>query len=246
MSVIVAITRDAVNTATGNQDFTTNDLDGLTPKAAFFIITSAISDGTPRDNAIISFGAATDTTERWSVGVQAQHDVGTTNTGRRAVSDECIMKLFGTSTNVDGEADFVSFIANGVRINWGNAPALGYLLTVVLFAGTDLTAKAGTFTVGNEDVPTDVNTVGFEPDVLLTASVALGFTDAGSTFALLSHGVVTNDVSVGQYCWAWNSRDGRYPLPERGRGRENLAILMLMDFPVLQGMGMEVVAALGI
>lgn len=202
MGITIATTRVACNTTTGNQDITTTDLGGLTPKAAFFIVTRAVTDGTPANHAILGLGAATATDERWACVVRSENAQGTTDTRRRATSDECVMILNTADANVDGEADFGAFITNGVRIIWGNAPTSGYLLTVVLYAGTDLSAKALHFAVAAvQDATVDVNTVGSEPDALLTAYIAYDFDDTTQTNAILSHGIVTNTSPIIQHAW---------------------------------------------
>lgn len=209
MSVVIATTRTACNTSTGNQDITTTDLGGLTPKAAFFTVTHATVDGTATDHAIIGIGAATATDERWSCSVGSENAQGTTDTDRRGATDECIIKLLAGSASVDGEADFVSFITNGVRINWGNAPASGFLLTVTLYAGTDLSAKAGISSLSTQDNTTDVNTVGFEPDVVFFGTHNTLINDSGYTLAMLSYGVATNKNPVVQSSWVWASNNGQ-------------------------------------
>ena len=164
MGVTVAVTRAAANLATGTQDFTTTDLGGLTPVGALFIITKATADGTPADHAIVGIGAATGSSERWACSVTSEHGVSATDTNRRAMTDECVCLISEGTGTVDGEADFDSFITNGVRINWGNAPASAYLVTVLLLAGTDTSAYAGVFTGhASTNGVTDVTDPGFQP-----------------------------------------------------------------------------------
>ncbi len=58
--------------------------------------------------------------------IQEQDGWGTTATDWCGMTDECVMILQPGGSTVDGEADFASFITNGVRINWGNAPAAAF------------------------------------------------------------------------------------------------------------------------
>ena len=208
MGVTIAVTRVACNTTTGTQDITSADLGGLTPKAVWFIVTQATADGTATDHAVLGIGAATGASNRWSCGVFSEHGLATTDTGRRIVSDECVVKLNTGDANIDGEADFDSFISNGVRIDWTNAPASAHLLTVILFAGTDLSAQAGTFTMPDSvDGTVDVNTVGFEPDVVLSATTGLSAFDASDDTWMIGHGVALNTSPVQQYAVGFWSQD---------------------------------------
>jgi len=71
----------------------------------------------------------------------------------------------------NGTAEFSSWIANGIRINWTDEPSAAYLLTVILFAGTDLSAAAGDLYLGNtEDQVNNITAPGFTPDVVFTAA----------------------------------------------------------------------------
>lgn len=208
MGITVATTRVACNTATGNQNITTADLGGLTPKAVFFTITRCTADGTPIANAIIGLGAATSSSNRWAMAVSDRDAQANTANFRRGMTDECVLALF-VGGGIDGEADFVQFIADGCTINWGNACASAYLLTATFFAGTDLTALADVFTAAAaQDATVDVNTVGFEPDILLTSTFGYVFTDVAAITFYFSHGLVLNKTPVEQYCYAYRNPSG--------------------------------------
>lgn len=210
MSVKIVVTRVACDTGVGNQDITTAKLGGMTPVAAFFIVTNATSDGVAAADAVLGIGAATSSSERWAVGIQSEDAEANSDANRRGVTDECVLKLWGGNATVDGEADFSTFIVNGCTINWGDAPAAAYLLTVVFFAGTAVDAHASTFTMAAaQNGTTDVNTVGFEPGVLLTAGHAEKFDDVGAAAAFYSYGVVKNAAADEQYCIAWVSYDAQ-------------------------------------
>ena len=211
MGVTVAIARVACETdaAPNLQDITTADLGGLTPKAALLIVTRATSDGAAVDNAVMSYGAATGASNEWVGGGTDEHNQGTTDTYYNWQNDACVYIMDPTDGSVDGEAEFSSFIENGVRINWVDEPASAYLLTVVLFAGTDLSAKAATVNVGNTvDLTTNEDTVGFEPDVLFTATWRNAPGIPGLT-RFLQPGLVHWDGSsiVTQRCWSNFWRD---------------------------------------
>lgn len=208
MGITKAQTTVAAQVAGGDQTITTADLGGLTPVAVWIDVVNATVDGTPSDHAIFGQGAATSVGEQFTHCMRVEHGQNPTSTGFRGTTDECVMILDTGANTVEAEATFKNWEVNGVTITWGNAPAAGYLMTFTFFAGTDLTAKADVFSmhaVINNTV--DVNTVGFEPDVLLTIFNERGFDDAGYTWALGSHGVVTNNGAVEQFCWGLLSSD---------------------------------------
>ena len=162
MAVSIRVTRSAINTSTGTQDFTVSGFG--TPKAAMFILTSAVTDGTEAAHAYLSVGA-TDGTRQWCIHTNAEDAQTTTDHAVDHTNSACVeFTNVGDSATIDGSASFSAWITDGVRINWDNAPGTAYLLTVVLFGGSDLSAYAG-----GED-PTfleiDVTAPGFEPDIV--------------------------------------------------------------------------------
>lgn len=203
MGVTVAVTRAAVNTATGTQDFSTPDLAGLTPKAAYFIVSYATADGTAADHAMLGIGAVTDATHRWALAVSQEHGITTSDTYNSGSVTTCVRILNPTDGSVDGEADFDSWLADGIRINWTNAPSAAFLLTVVLFAGSDLTAHANNVSLGDTvDNAVDVTAPGFRPDLVLCGLVP-------TVVGTLSWGFVHEDGAgtVAQQCLVAGSRD---------------------------------------
>jgi hypothetical protein len=170
----VAVLRDVCNTSTGNQTFTTTDLGGLTPKAALFILGGSVTGGTAANTAMFGVGAATSATERWAWSVVSEHGQATSDVAASTSNTtRCLVILDGTGAQTnDGVADFDSFSANSVTVNWSNAPTSAYLITVVLFAGADLSAYAGSVGLGNTtNNAVDVTGPGFEPDVVIATGV---------------------------------------------------------------------------
>lgn len=208
MTVKTAICRDICDTGGGTQAFFFPELEGETPVAAWFIVSSAISDGAAANHAVLGFGAATATDERWACCATSEHNLGTTDTYRRGVTDECVLILDPTDGSVDGEADLSSFGAGTVTISWGNAPTSEYLITVIAFAGDGVSAHADTFSPhATVDNSVDVTDPGFEPDMLLLASICQTFSDSLFSYGMLSHGFAINDGSSTQGCWFWRSQD---------------------------------------
>lgn len=206
VDVTVITTRTACPVGAGNQTITTANLDGLTPKAALFIAVGATADGAAHDDLNISYGAATSAGAQWAMCTFSEHGLDTTDSRRRGAIDACVM-FIDDAGNVDGEANFLNFIANGCVIDWVNAPASAWLLTVVFFAGDDLNAEAVTFPLGNQDVEVNVNTVGFEPDLLLLGSIARLLNDVSGKHVHFSVGAAANKPGSPQYCYELRSTD---------------------------------------
>ena len=210
MGVTVATDRVACDTSSGNQAITVS-AGGLTPKAALFILVGATVDGTAADDRIISYGAATGTSNRWAIQGYCLHGQGTSAVDSGFANDACI-QIYDTSSTLVCEADFVSFGVNTVTINWATAPASAWLLTVVSFSGTDLSAYAGIQDVANtQDNTIDITDPGFEPNVLFTALNASLPSSGRTNQFQLSFGVVHNDgaSTITQYASYWADRDGR-------------------------------------
>ena len=203
MGVTVATTRVActIDAPPYTQDITTADLGGLTPKAALFICSYSVTDATAADHNNLSIGAATGASEEWCLSTNDEHNQGTTDNYKTTDSDRCIRLNTPSTDTIDGEAEFIAFIANGVRINWLNAPSSAWLLTVVLFAGTDLSAHAGYAGLGNTvDLTTDITAPGFEPDIVLTAGQRTAI-DSGNAHWWPSIGIVHNDDGITQHSY---------------------------------------------
>jgi len=177
VGVTVAVHRFAINTVTGTQDITTPDLGGLTPKAAMFITSAGITDGTARVDGGMSVGF-TDGTVTGAAGTRADDALGTANTQRGSAltegtdEDSCVMLVSPTSNALEFRAEFDSWLTDGIRIDVIVAPSVAYLVTVVFFAGSDLTVDVDVVTIGNTvDNETDVTAPGFEPDLVFFTTI---------------------------------------------------------------------------
>lgn len=207
MGISIVVTRVACNTGVGNQTITNTDLNGLTPKAVKFVIVRATADGTPLAGAAIGIGAA-DATREWVAAISSRDANATSVAKTRGATDECVMILNPVDGSVDGEASFVSFGVNSVTINWGNAPAAAYLLTVTLFAGSDLSAYVDTATNSGVGVPINIVAPGFEPDVVYNISTGYNINvDSTQAHAFLSYGVALNETPVLHRSWAIREGD---------------------------------------
>jgi hypothetical protein len=206
MGVTVAQTRVALNTSTGTQDVTTSDMGGLTPKAVILIATRCVTDGTAVDGSGFYIGAS-DGTNEWTNGYEEQHAQATMNTyWNQDTTANRILTIYDGAAggSVEATIDFDSFIADGVRINLTDAPASAFLLTAILFGGTDLSVHAGTQDLGNvANAAIDINTVGFEPDIVIAAITEDGSGQQGTISLGVAHNnragtVVQRGVSLAQ------------------------------------------------
>lgn len=170
----VRATRVVTPTATGNQDITISGFG--TPKAVFFILPATIADATPNNNALYSFGA-TDGTRQWSTAVCSRNNSASTSTFKRGMTDKCISTLQVTGS-VLGEAGFVSFITDGIRINWTSVATVGYYMTVVMFNGTDLTARVDTISLGTSTSAQTYSSLSGEADLIISNNVGSPFNDS--------------------------------------------------------------------
>lgn len=226
MAVSAAVTRAACNTSSGNQDITIAGFG--TPKAALFICSVATSNGSAASDFNLSIGAATGAANEWCLSVNNEDGQPDTDTAATTDSDKCIrINTAGTAT-VDGEAEFAAFITDGVRINWTNAPAAAWLLTVVLFGGSDLSAHANNVALGNSlDNAVDVTAPGFEPTlVIAVCQGGLGM-DANATSLQHSIGVVHNGVGVSQRSAGFRHSNGSSEGAPDGRCTETYGILQI-------------------
>lgn len=204
MTAKIAVARVAASTSTGTQNITTTDLGGDTPGAVLFIFSKADTDATAEPDAILGFGAATSTSERWTCCSGSNDADADTNVGRCSATNWCIQICFASAGAViDGEADFDGFIANGCTIDWSNAPGNALFITAIFIAWDDSSdAYAGTYTPGTSvDSAVDVTAPGFEPTLVICATVGDSFTDnGGSDYHDITFGVAVNDGSDTQRC----------------------------------------------
>lgn len=214
MTVIARRTTVACNLVTGTQDIMIPALGGLTPKAAHFILTKATADGVPANGAAFAEGVATGATARWAICGTSAHAQATTISTGTFLDVACIFQVDPDSVTLECAADFDSFITNGVRIDWDTAPPAGFLLTVTLYAGDELQAQAGNTSLGNtNNLTTDINTVGFQPDVVLFGMarpddrLSIGMAhEAGGTVTQRAYGWVSRN-NVGAEAVAAYARD---------------------------------------
>lgn len=173
----MAIVHGQTPSSVGNQDYTNSDLGGSTPVAALLFATGISSDSTTVTNGCTgAIGSCTSTTDQNHMSWQDEHGVDptdcTTYQQRPADTKYCI-RLFDDNGVELASGAFVSFISNGIRINWASPapPTEGQRFSIILFAGTDVSAKTDIALLSNQNGETDVTTPGFEPDVVICWSL---------------------------------------------------------------------------
>lgn len=197
--VVVAAVRVSASTSDGTQDITTSALGGRTPKAVLFMWNYAIGDGAS-DDAGWGWGAASGATERWAVFGCSEHGVASTDNSLSIHNDRCINFLSPGTTTVIGEADIDSFITNGVRIDWVDAPPSGFQILAIFFAGDDVQAHADTHEAQDG---LNITAPGFQPNLIFAAasnttpneassgldSIGFGWQEGVSPFDAQSQGI---------------------------------------------------------
>ncbi len=198
MSIVVKVHRFAAPTATGNTDITTTKLGGLTPVAALFEWTNATADGTITTHAHLGFGV-TDGTNQWCIRSWEQNGQSVQNANRGGGTARCVEIQTGNgATALDSAASFVSFITNGIRLNFTTANT-AYLVKVTFFAGTGMSAAAGVFGLGTAAGNTTLTGLSFQPVYLIGANNGLVSTTADSAFYHNSIGhAFDNGVTIEQ------------------------------------------------
>ena len=135
MAVDIATVRAAATTSVETQDFTISGFG--TPKAAMFIVTKGVTDNTAAAGAMMAVGFTDGTRDKCGT-VHAKDANATSVTEATFSTAHCIFLIDDTGTLAT--ATFDSWITDGVRIDWADAPPSAYLVTVVCFWGSGICA----------------------------------------------------------------------------------------------------------
>lgn len=208
MTVTTAIARAAANTANGNQDITDASFGGGTPKGCIVMFNDAIADGTAVDGARACYGFASGASNQGCMSWNQEHNTTPSDNRSDLEFDKIIDgRLLGSSTALFN-AVFVSFITNGIRINWVVAPAAASLITVVIFGGDDFQCFVDNYALGLPDSVVDVTAPGFRPDVVISLNVFAN----GSNSSRTGHGFTWDDNgSITQITRAIYNNNGANP-----------------------------------
>jgi len=173
-----------------------------------FTCSRAITDGVLADDAALSIGV-TDGTNHAVAAAQSEDDVASSDVDRIATTDE-VVQILTIDGGIDGEANFKEWTTNGVVITWGDAPAGAYLLTVIFYAGDDVTADVGTHVL-EWDQTSSISGLGYEPDVLFMFTHGSDFDDTPSTSFNIQLGIGVNGTSIQQGTHSIHVHNGGSP-----------------------------------
>lgn len=195
----VAVVQSTGRTTTGTKDFTETGFG--TPKAVMCMSSYGVTSGTSVAHAGFTIGF-TDGTNQNTAFVRSKDAVATTVTGRRADTTDILYYADADGTTI-GRVQ-ATLITDGVRLNWSVAPASAYQVACTLFGGSGIqNAYANTVTTpGTVDTSTTVNTVPFQPDVIIGVISGDGsYNDTNQAQGDISVGYAINGGTQKSYSW---------------------------------------------
>jgi hypothetical protein len=192
---LIAQVSVAIPTTTGNQDITIAGFG--TPKAAIVILSGAVSADTARANGLLSIGYADSAGTAYVAGNCAQDAQATAATGRTNYNGSLVsFPNFSGSARTNEVATFVSWITDGIRINWATAPAAAYLMTVIFFGGDGtISSKVGSVDLGTGTAAINT-TLGFTPSLIFPLGIGV------------AADLVTGNLVVSMGAWTPSSGQG--------------------------------------
>lgn len=209
MAVITAIARAVSNLALGNQDITDASFGGGIPKACILLWSNAIADGVAASNARSSYGMATGASNQGCMSFNSEDAQVVTSDCRCDLELDKIIDIRNPgSSTVEGVAVFVSFITDGIRIEWTDTAPVAGLITVVLLGGDDFQAHVDNYALGALGSTVDTTAPGFQPNVVLSFSVFAN----GSNSLRIGTGIAWDDEgSITQILWADHHNNSSNP-----------------------------------
>ena len=209
-----AITREALSTATaGNtQNFTAPSGFGE-PKAAIFLLSDNVTSGSGSPDATLCIGFAVSPTQEESCSSFSNDNAATTQTFRYQ-KNSCIY-LTGDGTPL-AEFEFTQWLnvaddgIDGVQLTIVTAAASAYLCQIIWIGGADVSnVHVGSTAMSGSVGVTQIDTVGFNPDLVFLTTNALNTNGTGSVDGAMSFGVAHNGGN--QRLIGWASGDNADP-----------------------------------
>lgn len=211
-SVLVDVAPFTLLTSADTQTATGN-MGGVQPKGALIITTGNVTPGTMRADSQLAFCAHSPSSS-WCTGGQG-------NSGD-TVTDSDSWQEVGYGAGIQNpdrsmmcQATIPNFVNNGIRLTQAVGCDQAYQGAALLFGGTDTRCKASIFQApAGIGTSTDVNNVGFEPDVVFIAKTRMdSFTAGGNASQIMNIGIAVNhpvasDVNAGV---AWVNQNGQNP-----------------------------------
>lgn len=224
MTLFISSVQVAARATTGTQDFEIPRFGAA--KTAVFFLSRATVLNTSTDHGLLMCGFTDGSTNHASV-CSVENGVADENANRWTRSVACIQVLDPTvaAGASAGVAVFDSWLPNGVRINWTEAPDDDWLITCVLFGGSDLSAYAGVASVTGSTT-LEVTAPGADTDVAFFAMTnATGGAPSGAS---ASHciGFFANDGTTDHNkCMFWGAQDGAASGVPYAEARDDACIL---------------------
>lgn len=193
------------------QDFTVGST-SLTPKAALIHVVRATADDTLQDDFMDSLGVTDGTFQGGIANSYINHNGAVILTvAKRVGFDDAVIRLpLSDASGFAAVGSFDSFISGGIRIRWDTIPIDTYYITVTLFFGDVLQAKAGSAIPPSAGSGTSQIATGFQPSHIVTlcnqgSSLSESFN--ANTDLQIAHTVKTTGTSVSTRCACWNYID---------------------------------------
>jgi hypothetical protein len=181
------------NSGTGTQDFTHGE--SWTPKVAIFQWNRA-NTSTDTFQEHCSYGKGfTDGTNERCVAIASEDNQARSDTARIQRNDAviCALSPTGTVTSVDAVASFSSWLSNGIRINWTDAPSAQFYVSVLLLGGNDITnTEVGTIMTTSTTGDKSITSLSWQPDYGMFLCGGSITENTGVVSAFISEGHATS------------------------------------------------------
>jgi hypothetical protein len=188
----------------GTQDYTVPGFG--TPKAVIGIMTQAWYDDTEQSGACLSVGLADGTTQLMFSG-NTRDGLATQDSYRRGESAG-FLGVWSLDLADFNDANFSTWITDGVRLSWTITGETPHKLTLVLLSGDDLSAHVAVAQVPHVvDTSNNETGLGFQPDIVLTCGMGQ-WNNSTVSHNALGMGVAVNDGNFTQMCIARCDDDG--------------------------------------
>ena len=216
--------------STGNVDITTAKLGGLTPKAAIFYLTQAVTGDTLTAGELWMAGMTDGTTH---VCAYATDRDGTAPQAsrRKQITGFPIQATTHATTVISCEASFVAWLADGIRLNFTNVTNR-YLITAIFFAGNDLQATVLSQSLGTATSNLAITGVGFQPEMLFCVGTAANNAAAiAPSFHCISGFANDNGSSIDQAAHLHVGGDGGATTDEIAAVRDDVFYFGILGGP---------------
>jgi hypothetical protein len=202
--VVFAVQDFDTGTSTGAQSFTSATITGVTPKAALVIGALHQTANDPGETAGMSLTVGmVDATAGMRSRAHSRDNTASTNVSSRI--DTTLAFQMRDVNGTDFKSATGTTTSGGIALNFtqNNSPDCRALFAA--FAGADTSGKVGSRALGTGTAAQDINTVGFEPDVVIFVMAGQN-AGVSSTPMHINFGMAVNNGggSVTQRSVMWN------------------------------------------